>query len=283
MNHILRARYLHRRLINNVYRRARNGHNMMSWDVQRAQTRYLISFFPPAYTIKYTYTNRAIWFLIKLSRAQSLVRLLAARMQLACNNRRSALLSCLPLQCLLITGRVAIISRAYKTYLQRNRTGVIFVEDLKDSFGEKRLKNKIEIVSIQLKNSLHILSSWRTFFDVTIFLKSSRLISFSLPTVLRNSCSKRSSDILSKPVLGRAFVKFDINSIIWLVDTWFVPSMSISRNSLSRIPLAFQIWRNLSGSMGSSPHKTYATDSSCSAKSIWRSWLQERHSSKSKF
>lgn len=38
-----------------------------------------------------------------------------------------------------------------------------------------------------------------TFFDVTIFLKSSRRISRSLPTVLRNSCSKRSSALLSKP------------------------------------------------------------------------------------
>lgn len=52
------------------------------------------------------------------------------------------------------------------------------------------------------------LAAQLTFFDVTIFLKSSRRISFSLPTVLRNSCSSRSNEPLSNPVRGLENGKF---------------------------------------------------------------------------
>lgn len=68
-----------------------------------------------------------------------------------------------------------------------------------------------------------------------IFLKSSRWISFSLPTVLRNNCSNRSNEFLSKPMRGRELVKFDMNSIIWFVDIWLVDSISMRRYNLSSI------------------------------------------------
>lgn len=61
---------------------------------------------------------------------------------------------------------------------------------------------------------------------MTIFLKSSRLISFPSPTVLRNNCSNFSNDVLSNPVLGLEFVKLEMHSIICVVETEFTPSTS---------------------------------------------------------
>lgn len=118
--------------------------------------------------------------------------------------------------------------------------------------------------------------SYLTFFEMTIFLKSSLRISVPLPTVFRNKTSNRSSDFLSNPVLGRTFVKFEINSITWFVDTWFVASTSINRYNLSTIPLACHICWNFSNVITPSPHNTYATDSSCSAKSICFSKLKQK-------
>lgn len=65
-----------------------------------------------------------------------------------------------------------------------------------------------------------------TFFEITIFLKSSRLISFPSPTVFLNNCSSLSSDALSNPVLGRMLVKLEMHSMMCVVETKFEPSVS---------------------------------------------------------
>lgn len=87
--------------------------------------------------------------------------------------------------------------------LQWYWAGIVFVEDLKHSVGEEWLlweRERAHVkVAICWRNSKIICL---TFFEVTIFLKSSRRISFSLPTVLRNNCSSRSNELLSNPVLG---------------------------------------------------------------------------------
>lgn len=87
----------------------------------------------------------------------------------------------------------------------------------------------------------------------------------------------------------RAFVKFEMNSMIWLVEIKLLTSTSMRRYSFSKIynknelefgvffswkylntltPLAFQMLTNFSNTIVPSPHNTYATDSICSAKSI---------------
>ena len=62
---------------------------------------------------------------------------------------------------------------------------------------------------------------------MTIFLKSSCLISFPSPTVFRKSCSNFSNEVLSKPVFARLLVKLEMHSIMCVVATEFVPSTSI--------------------------------------------------------
>lgn len=76
------------------------------------------------------------------------------------------------------------------------------------------------------KNTLNLIINRLTFFEMTIFLKSSRLISFPSPTVFLNSCSSLSNDVLSKPVFGRVFVMLEMHSMIDVVETEFVPSIS---------------------------------------------------------
>lgn len=106
----------------------------------------------------------------------------------------------------------------WHTYLKRDGTGVVLVEDLEHTLGEEWLDE--EALQADGGKVIHrygidsidtFISCWKrldrdvcvlTFLEVTIFLNSSRRISFSLPTVLMNSCSSRSRDDLSKPVLG---------------------------------------------------------------------------------
>lgn len=66
--------------------------------------------------------------------------------------------------------------------------------------------NKIEVSSPiifwpgRLRSSPKVTKELLTFLVMRIFLKSSRLISFSLPTVCLKSCSSHSRLLLSKPV-----------------------------------------------------------------------------------
>lgn len=81
------------------------------------------------------------------------------------------------------------------------------IECEKEKIGKRLSQHKIILCSL-------------TFFEITIFLKSSRRISFSLPTVLRNNCSNRSRELLSNPVRGlaRKKKKHKIQEIIVLLQ-----------------------------------------------------------------
>lgn len=115
--------------------------------------------------------------------------------------------------------------------LKGNCPGIVFVKNLENSLVEEWLK--VERVDENMVergfwgNGVWCWEwDWLTFFEMTIFLKSSRLISFPSPTVFLKSCSSLSSDVLSNPVLVRVFVKFEMHSMTWVVDTALVPSVS---------------------------------------------------------
>lgn len=86
--------------------------------------------------------------------------------------------------------------------LQRYRTRVILVEYLKDALSKKGLRKGRESRDKYLWVFRVLNSISPTFLEVTIFWNSSRRISCSFPTVLRNSCSSRANELLSKPVRG---------------------------------------------------------------------------------
>lgn len=118
--------------------------------------------------------------------------------------------------------------------LQRDGARVVFVEDLEDTFVEEWLEIKVKLGFCskieQISCSQKFASKSLTFFEMTIFLKSSRLISFPSPTVFLKSCSNRSSDVLSKPVFGRVLVRLEMHSITCVVDTALLPSVSEANN-----------------------------------------------------
>lgn len=126
-----------------------------------------------------------------------------------------------------VLGRLAgELMHRVNEFLQCDRSRIVLVEDLENSFVEKWLQVKF---SSRL-NRKHF--ECLTFFDITIFLKSSRLISFPSPTVFLNSCSNFSSDVLSKPVFGLVFVMFEMHSMTCVVDTEFVASVSANKRTL---------------------------------------------------